>query len=46
MMNNIKPLVFFGALLYPVYALPWIIKSMVKNEYFGYFLFSLGSSKL
>jgi len=40
-MNNVKPLIFFGTLLYPLYTLPWIFKSMIKNEYFGYFLFSL-----
>ena len=41
-MNKVfNPLVFFGFLLYPIYTLPWIIKSMVKNEYFGYLLFSL-----
>jgi hypothetical protein len=35
-----KPLIVVGSLLYPLYALPWIIKAMVKNEYFGYLLFS------
>lgn len=46
MNKMLKPLVFFGSLLYPLYTLPWIIKSMVKNEYFGYLLFSLFMSYL
>jgi hypothetical protein len=41
MVSKSKILIFFGFLLYPVYALPWIIKHMIKNEYFGYFLISL-----
>ena len=36
-----KPLLVLGTLLYPIYALPWIFKSMAKNEYLGYILFSL-----
>ena len=41
-MNKIlNPLVLFGFFLYPIYTLPWLIKSMVKNEYIGYILFSL-----
>jgi hypothetical protein len=39
--KTLKPVIFFGSLLYPIYTLPWLIKSMVKNEYFGYLLFSL-----
>jgi len=41
MNRMLKPMIFFGTLLYPIYTLPWVIKSMVKNEYFGYLLFSL-----
>ena len=36
-----KPLILFGFLLYPIYTLPWIIKYMLKNQLFGYILFSL-----
>jgi hypothetical protein len=35
-----KPLIVLGSFLYPHYALPWIIKYMIKSEYIGYFLFS------
>jgi len=31
----------FGFLLYPIYALPWIIKSIAKNELLGFVLYSL-----
>jgi hypothetical protein len=41
-MNNkfYKPVIFLGGILYPFYALPWTIKSMLKNEFLGYILFS------
>jgi len=39
--NKEKPLILFGFFLYPVYFLPWIIKYMLKNDIFGYILFSL-----
>jgi len=38
--NSLNPLVFLGSIIYPVYMLPWILKSMQRNEYFGYILYS------
>jgi hypothetical protein len=35
-----KSVVFLGGILYPFYTLPWTIKSMLKNEFLGYILFS------
>jgi hypothetical protein len=36
-----KSLIVLGSLLYPIYALPWVFKLMIKNEKLGYILFSL-----
>lgn len=36
-----KAFIFVGFLFYPLYMLPWVVKSMSENEYFGYILFSL-----
>ena len=40
MNRMLKPLVFFGSSLYPLYTLPWVIKYMLKNDNLGYILFS------
>ncbi len=35
-----KALILVGSLVYPVYTLPFVISSMLKNQRFGYLLFS------
>ncbi|MCU9998455.1 EpsG family protein [[Pasteurella] aerogenes] len=37
-MKKQKIIIFWGSMLYPIYFLPYLIRSIIKNELFGYIL--------